>query len=381
MRLLFTSAVIATVSVASAVAPSDWRAEAERSIAEVKRVDREGAKGEAAAGAARRLADLPPAAIPLILRLSGDANPLAMNLLRASVESIADRARRSGEKLPAAELEKLVLETDQAPRARRLAYELLLSSDPQAEGRVIPGLLTDPSPELRRDAVAYHLAEADELKNAGQAEPAKAAYQKALAGAIHDDQVQKIVAALKEYGVEVDLQKHFGFLTDWKIVGPFDNRGMKGFEAVYPPEDAVDLGAKYDGQLGEVAWNPITTDDPYGVVDIAEQIENYKGSTMYLAGEFEAPAERQVELRLGTPNAWKLWVNGEFLFGREEYHRGEELDQYRIPATLRPGKNVILLKILQNEQTDEWAQSYKFRLRVSDPTGQAVLPTTTTASK
>ncbi|HEX6987399.1 MAG TPA: hypothetical protein VF170_18620, partial [Planctomycetaceae bacterium] len=80
-------------------------------------------------------------------------------------------------------------------------------------------------------------------------------------------------------------------------------------------------------------------------------------------------------------NAWKLWVNGEFLFGREEYHRGMELDQYRVPATLKPGRNVILLKILQNEQDDDWAQSYKFRLRVCDPTGVAVLPTGSTASE
>ena len=114
----------------------------------------------------------------------------------------------------------------------------------------------------------------------------------------------------------------------------------------------------------------------YGVLDIAKQLGDDKGSAMYFAAEFDAPAARPAEIRIGTPNAWKLWLNGEFLFGREEYHRGEELDQYRVPAQFKAGKNLILLKVLQNEQTDASAQSYKFRLRVCDSTGQAILPAT-----
>ena len=61
--------------------------------------------------------------------------------------------------------------------------------------------------------------------------------------------------------------------------------------------------------------------------DIAEQIKNYKGSTMYATTDFYADREQKVEIRHGTPNAWKLWVNGELMFARDEYHRGMMLAQ------------------------------------------------------
>ena len=47
------------------------------------------------------------------------------------------------------------------------------------------------------------------------------------------------------------------------------------------------------------------------------------------------------------------------------------LDQYRVPAELKPGRNVILVKLCQNEQTEDWAQRYQLQLRVCDASGRA----------
>jgi hypothetical protein len=63
------------------------------------------------------------------------------------------------------------------------------------------------------------------------------------------------------------------------------------------------------------------------------------------------------------------------VFAREEYHRGMNLDQYRMRGKLKAGKNVILIKICQNEQTEDWAQRWQFQFRVVDATGTAVLST------
>ena len=87
-----------------------------------------------------------------------------------------------------------------------------------------------------------------------------------------------------------------------------------------------------------------------------------------------------MEFRFGTPNAWKLWLNGELLFGREEYHRGMFYDQYQVRGQLKPGKNVILMKICQNEQKEDWAQDWKIQFRICDPTGRALRPAGTTAA-
>ena len=310
-----------------------------------------------------------------VLKAFRGSSLLAGNWLRGTFEAIADAEIKTGRSLPKDDLLAFVKTTSESPAARRLAYEWLLKRSPQLEEQLIPDMLLDPSPDFRRDAVTRLLAEA----KATTGDAATAAYRKALRGAVHQDQVKQITKALRDAGTEVDIQKHFGFLAAWKVVGPFDNKEKKGFPIAYEPEKKLDLSAEYDGQLGRVKWEPLATDDDYGVVDIGRQIENYKGSVMYAAASYNSAKEQSVEFRLGTPNAWKLWVNGELVFEREEYHRGTRMDQYRVAVSLKAGPNTILLKICQNEQDDSWAQEYKFQLRVCDSTGSAVLPTAKTA--
>ncbi|MEZ6128658.1 MAG: hypothetical protein R3C59_08235 [Planctomycetaceae bacterium] len=303
-----------------------------------------------------------------VLKAFNGSSVLATNWLRATFESIADAELKAGGSLPKDDLIAFVKSTSESPVARRLAYEWLLKRSPQLEESLIPNMLLDPSPEFRRDAVARIIEQAKTLQGGEATE----LYRKALSGAVHEDQVKIIAKSLREAGDDVDLQQHFGFLAAWKVIGPFDNKDMKGFPVVYEPEKNLDMDAEYDGQLGKVKWAELTTDDDYGIVDIGKEIENFKGSVMYATTTFNSDKEQTLELRLGTPNAWKLWVNGALVFEREEYHRGTRMDQYRVPVKLEAGPNTILLKICQNEQDQPWAQDYQFQLRVCDNTGSGV---------
>ncbi len=311
-----------------------------------------------------------------------DASPLAVNWMRNAFEQIADAETKAGRELPQQELEDFVRDQNQSPFARRLVYETLKRSDAGIEDRLIPEMLLDASPEFRRDAVARFISEASAIPDAAEATPL---YRKAFQGAVHEDQVKTIAEALRRNKEEVDIQRHFGFLPQWLIVGPFDNKEEKGFAVAYGPELEVnaskdpDPQSEYDGQSDKVRWQSIATTDDYGVVDIAKQIENYKGSLMYASTTWTSDKEQQAEIRLGTPNSWKLWVNGQLVFAREEYHRSSQLDQYRVPVTLKAGSNTLLLKICQNEQAQDWAQRYQFQIRICNSTGSAILPTTGTA--
>jgi hypothetical protein len=71
-------------------------------------------------------------------------------------------------------------------------------------------------------------------------------------------------------------------------------------------------------------------------------------------------------------NGWKVWLNGKFLFGRDEYHRGAEIDQYRLGGELKPGSNVILVKLTQNEQKEEWTKEWEFQMRLTDALGTPI---------
>lgn len=352
----------------------------EANIAAIKAVGSEGKGHSAAIAAMKELSGGSADSLIPLLQSFDDAGPLATNWLRGAVDAVADRELKSKKQLPAAQLETFIKDTNRRAEARRLAYEWLIKVDPTATDRLIPGMIKDASPEFRRDAVQRLIKSATAAQEEKQQEQALKLYREALAGAVDDDQVKAIVTPLREMGQTVDLQKHFGFLTEWSIAGPFDNTALKGFDTVYAPEKAIDLSATYEGKEGPVTWKKVATTDEYGVLNIAKQLSPFKGAVMYATTTFDSDKARPVEFRLGTPNAWKLWVNGKPIFARDEYHRGVQLDQYSVKADLKKGQNVILLKVCQNEQTEEWAQDYKYQIRVCDSTGAAILPNLSNAT-
>ncbi|HEV3137780.1 MAG TPA: hypothetical protein VGZ26_07740, partial [Pirellulales bacterium] len=189
--------------------------------------------------------------LPMILGAIDGANPLAANWLRSAVDAVAERRVHSGGKLPIAELEEFLHERQHDARARRLAYEWIARNDPTAVERLIPQMLDDPSLELRRDAVARVLLAAEKASAAQDTDLALSTYRQALDAARDLDQVKLVTEALKKLGHPVDLAHHYGFLLDWKLLGPFDNHQGKGFDVAFPPEAAIDLAASYPVQSGK----------------------------------------------------------------------------------------------------------------------------------
>ena len=343
------------------------------SLKTIRAVGPEGKGNAAAAQAWQSLAQAKPAALPKILAAMDGANPLAANWLRAAVDTIANRAKN----LPQMELMKFIADQKHDPRARRLAYELIKNANPQLAAKLIPGLLNDPSVELRRDAVQRVMDEGADLKKTNKPDLAQKQYRKALDAARDIDQIKTITAALRALGQEVDLPRHFGFLMHWKVVGPFDNTDRSGFSKIFPPENKIDFTATHDGKAGKVKWSPFVTANEYGMVDINKAYpgpgDGLKEVTAFAYTEYNAAAARAVELRLGCKNAWKIWHNGKLIFGRDEYHRGIRIDQYKLNVQLAKGRNTLLIKLCQNEQQQDWTKEWQFQLRVCDATGTAIL--------
>ncbi|MBI4602879.1 MAG: hypothetical protein HY721_13055 [Planctomycetes bacterium] len=360
-------------SLSACACPAGGPGRVARLGAAVRAVGPEGRGHPEAQAAVRELSALEPEALPELLAAMDGAGPVALNWLRGAADSVAERALRGGRPLPGAALEAFVLERRHAPRARRLAYELLAKADPSAPERLVPGMLDDPSVELRRDAVEREMALAEKALEAAGKEAGLAAFRRVLAAARDPGQVDRLAKKLESLGEKPDLRRHYGFVRRWRVVGPFDNAGQAGFAASYSPEEAVDFASEHAGKIGPVRWVEHQTEDPSGVVDLNALLGKAKGVLAYAACEVESPAEREVHIRSGTPNAIKIWLNGRLLFQRDEYHHGMSMDQYVVPAVLRPGKNLILLKVCQNEQTEDWTESWTFQLRVCDPTGGGIL--------
>jgi len=353
------------------------RPDVEKLLKQIKAVSKEGAGNQEAGAAWKQLVSVGGEALLPALAGMDDASVPAANWLRAAVDALAEKEKAAGRPFPAGQLEAFVRDRKHAPAARRIAYELLVQADPKTPDRLLPGMLDDPSVDLRRDAIAVALTRAEKLKG----DAAKAEYSKLFAAVRDEDQAKKIATALEKLGGKVDLVAQFGIVTRWELAGPFDGPKASGFKTPYPPESKVDLKATYKGKDGvEVKWKPHATEikpDEYnlpavGQVDLTKVIGKYKDAVTYAYTVVESDKELPVEIRYGCINASKLFVNGKQVFAREEYHHGEPFDQYVVPVTLKAGRNEILLKVCQNDQKEPWAQAWQFKLRICDATGGAV---------
>ena len=103
-----------------------------------------------------------------------------------------------------------------------------------------------------------------------------------------------------------------------------------------------------------------------------EILGNLKGAVVFGYAAVSSDTERPVEIRAASNNAVRIWLNGKEIYFREEYHHGMQMDQHTGKAVLKAGRNEILIKVCQNEQTDSWAQQWSFQLRVCDALGAAI---------
>ena len=179
---------------------------------------------------------------------------------------------------------------------------------------------------------------------------------------------------LRKLGQTVDLARQLGYVVRWKLIGPFDNIGDKGFDAVYGPEREIRVDAAYQGKKETVRWMDFTAADDLGTVDLNKALGEQKGVVGYALSEFVSPARQEVQLRLTSMNAVKLWLNGKPVNQYHVYHSGSQPDQYVNEVVLEPGRNEILVKVCQNELKQDWARQWDFQLRVCDADGGAILP-------
>ena len=349
-------------------------------IQAIKAVGREGAGNEAASAGWKQLVGGGGIALFPTLKAFDGASPTAANWLRSAIDGIAQAEKKAGRKLPTEALIAFVQESQNAPAARRIAFELIADQDKTTSNGLLESMVNDPSLELRRDAIA---AEIEKLKPISAALTLKPAYEKLFAASRDPDQIEQLAKLVEKVEGKADITKHMGFITKWQLAGPFDSPMGAGFGTPYPPEKAIDLAAEFTGKAGaKFTWTPSETKQTYGIVDLNAVVGKYKHAVIYAFAAIDIEKETAVDFRAGSQNALQIFLNGKKIFEREEYHHGTKLDQHVAKGTLAAGKNQILVKICQNDQPDQWAQVFGFQLRICDHLGgpvpmQIVTPTTT----
>jgi hypothetical protein len=312
---------------------------------------------------------VPVGDLPQLFSAMRQADVLGANWLRAAIDAVVERQLAQGHSMSPDLFEKIVVDRSHSPQARRLAFEWLTKLAPSRRSPLLEGMLDDPSLELRYDAVAKLLAEAE-----AQTSPDTkvALLQECLHAARDVEQIKACAASLQAAGTQVDLAQVLGFLTQWRVIGPFDNRDLAGFAAEFGPQRERDFARKYPGKDKDVAWQEHITDEEFAVVDLNKVLGDDKEVVAYAVTTLQSPQAQPAQVRLGSKNAPQVWVNGTLVGRFEVYHAGYDIDQYVMPVDLQAGENEILVKICQNAKRQSWEREWQFHLRVTDAQGTPI---------
>lgn len=342
-----------------------------QAVAAVKSVGPEAKNHLAAQAAWPVLANADAEGLLALLASLDDASPLAANWIYAAVDTVVERSATGEGRLPLDAIETFVFDRKHAPAARRRAYEILVAARPESADRILPQMLDDASLEMRRDAVARLIDQSGRLAGESKKEPAIGLLRRALVAARDVDQIRDVARRLTTLGETVDLARQLGFVMHWQVIGPFDNTAGRGFATSYSPEADIRLDAACEGKHGPVRWKPCEATGELCVVDLNRALVEEKSVCGYALAEVRSPTAQAVEIRLTSFNAVKVWLNGRLIDEHAVYHGGSQLDQYRSRATLEPGVNRLLVKVCQNNQTQDWAKPWQFQLRLCDALGAA----------
>lgn len=331
--------------------------EIESALAAIKAVGREGVGNEFASRRWREIVSVGPKALPPIFEAFQGADATVANWLRTAVEAIIDREQHAGRPVDKVLFESVATDRSRPAAARDLAFEVLEELDPTAKERLLPGMLDDPSFRIRREAIDWALRAAPNADRLAELFP--------LARDI--EQVERIAKELKALGRSPDVIQHLGLITRWQIAGPFDNSGLKGYAQSLP---------------SGINWRDYATGHDRALVNLYQAFRLKRGvdpetrtkAAIYalVRTEVESPSEQPVQIRAATPNAIRIWLNGQEVFAREEYHHGMKMDQHVGRGVLKAGRNEILAKICQDDRTYEWTLDWQFQMRLCDEIGGAV---------
>lgn len=305
--------------------------------------------------------------VATLLSSMRDDRPLAANWLRLTAEAIAQAHPPQ-----TSTLRELVTNGDGSDLQRVAAYELLKQQEPQQAEAMAASFQSDLCLPLRRIAIAQELAAWKEKSI--QSDDADA-LKSLLEDARDIDQVDQLIRYLGQADTEIDRNQWLGFQLDWKVIGPFDNTDGKGHDKPYAIESQLtppDFNATWEGKEGKIGWQDIQSEDKDGFVDINKLLAKHNGACVYLAANIRSDEERSAQIRMGSYNAIKTWVNGQMVLDFNVYHTNEMVDQYVADVTLQQGDNWVVIKLCQNEQKESWAQNWRFLFRVTDATGKTI---------
>jgi tetratricopeptide (TPR) repeat protein len=146
------------------------------------------------------------------------------------------------------------------------------------------------------------------------------------------------------------IARDLGYVDDWMLLGPFENRENRGFDEalVGELEDGrpVALGRTWTSRGKSFSFRRVDRAAPFGALDLSEFDAAEGGACWYAAGRLVPRAGSAFEGRvsLGTSGAVKVFVDGA-LVGADAVERGLDPERHAYAIRVDPGGSRLVVKV------------------------------------
>jgi len=319
-----------------------------------------------------------PECLPPAMRLLSrvDAGAYAKQVQRYLDHPLAEVRRAAVEALGAARdgvdhfalLRARLVDSDRG--VRTAAYQVLRRA---TRGAPPEGIVAYLAPALGSQDRAVSQLAMDFLRqriSRAEVPAALAALDRFLAAG--DPETRKLAAVILESaGDETTFEavaRAQGYPVPWVVCGPFvfdPANGTRAIDAVYPPENEVDLGRTYEvAEQRPVSWNLVQCNRTDGLVDLhyvyqKEDDENSRRPRIaYAAVNLIADADKDAVLAVHARGDSAVWL------ARRKLGVHSESD-YRINCRLNKGDNLLLIKVVSGP-----GNNWRFRAQILDAQGR-----------
>ena len=156
-------------------------------------------------------------------------------------------------------------------------------------------------------------------------------------------------------------------ISDWQLVGEFENISTSGFDKAYPPITQPGNDKPFINKYGAaVRWVniPAVRNDRW--VDFNYYYASTDNSVVYAQNFVVSDREQEVQLRIGVSGSVKVWVNDKEVISELE-ERNNGTDSYIAQVKLNKAANRILVQL-----GESYCNNINFMLRLTDSNGTPI---------